>query len=243
MRAVSAAGAKTKAVFAAFWVVVSLAPVACYEGGAGGPGVEPPWRGNEFDSTTAGTGGVPIGGEGVAGSEATPGEAGSTAVVDGAAGTTPPTAGGGGSIEVGGADGSGISGQSGAGAAGEAGSTQEPDATTGCRGPEQEGCAECCEPTTDAGGEQSCARKSATSGSDWYNSIESLGAGACPSDCEACAQCSFRDEEQLAEMETRPDCACDTIVIGIDPCFAPMSCECYCQTYNSLAEACPHLAE
>jgi hypothetical protein len=200
---------------------------------------------------TGGTGGAAAAGQGAAGVAGAPGEAGGWAPDDGASGGATPSVGGtGGSpyTGAGGTDGAGISGESGSGVAGspvlagQGGSPSEPEATIGCRDPLQDGCAVCCETISGEDAGESCVRKSPSSGSDWYNSSESLD-GPCPSDCEPCAQCSFRDEEQLSQMEPRPECACDTIDIGIDPCFAPMSCECFCQSYAALAEACPHLAQ
>jgi hypothetical protein len=161
---------------------------------------------------------------------------------DGAGGSTSVVAGGGGG-DLGGINGSGVAGtdMDGLAGSGKAGSPPEPEATDGCRAPQEPGCDACCEELTDGGIEPSCLRKSASSGSDWYNSDESLD-GPCPADCQPCASCSLRDEEQLSNLEPRPDCDCDSIVIGIDPCFLPMGCECYCQSYLALTEACPQLA-
>ncbi len=140
----------------------------------------------------------------------------------------------------GGIDGTGGSSGSGgaSGTGGDAGSAQqEPDPMEGCRGPEEENCDECCKATKDG---ESCVRLSTSTGSDWYNSSELID-GPCPIDCEPCAQCLLRDEQDLETLGNRPECDCDTIEIGIDPCFVAMSCACYCSRYLRLAEACPNL--
>ncbi len=250
MRAVSSTSYKSQAVLAAVWVVIALVAAACEGGGAGGPGVEPPWSGDDINASTSGTGGTAGAGQGAAGVSGASGGAGSgptptaggPASEDGAGGSTPVVAGEGGGVDLGGIGGSGATGTSGTDGSGDAGAPSEPEYTAGCRAPEQSGCEQCCEATTGAGGEPSCLKRSASSGSDWYNSVESLD-GPCPGDCAICASCSLRDEEQLASMEARPDCDCNSIVIGIDPCFSPMGCECYCQSYAALAEACPHLVQ
>jgi len=242
MRAVSRSASRAGGIFPAAWVIIAMACLACEGGGAGGPGVEPPFTGDGINASTSGTGGTAVAGEGTGAVSGTPGETDGQSAVDGVAGTTPAPGGEGGTVDVGGGDGAGATGEGGAGIGGEAGAAAEPEATIGCRAPQEQGCEQCCETATGADGIASCVVRSASSGGDWYNAVESLDE-ACPQDCPPCAACSLRDEEQLTELEARSDCACDSIVVGIDPCFAPMSCECFCQGYSALAQACPHLVQ
>jgi hypothetical protein len=114
-------------------------------------------------------------------------------------------------------------------------------ALAGCRAPEDPGCSRCCIDTGD-----SCIVKSWIShensriATPWYNSLASEK--ECPSDCAECASCSQRSEEELrALLARRPeDCDCAKATMGIDPCFAPMSCACYCSRWEDLRTHCPY---
>ena len=115
------------------------------------------------------------------------------------------------------------------------------ESLAGCRTPEDPGCSRCCIATID-----SCTVKSWTSHENsgivtpWYNSIASEK--ECPSDCAKCASCSQRGETELRALHTaRPkDCDCAKVTMGIDPCFAPMSCPCYCSRWETLRTQCPY---
>ena len=252
MRALSRTVYRARGIQAAVYLLFAYTALAC-KGGAGGPGVEPPWHGDDIAASTSGTGGS--GGtagarEGAAGGYDTPasgrdgtGRAGSSGIEVGTGGGPAPTiAGQGGGVDLAGSDATTDKGAGGSVITGDAGSAQEPESTVGCRAPQEPGCGICCQELTDEAFEPSCIQKSATGDSDWFDSVERLD-GPCPSDCEPCAACSLRDEQQLVNMEARPDCNCGSIDIGIDPCFAPMSCECYCQSYSALTETCPHLVQ
>ena len=61
-----------------------------------------------------------------------------------------------------------------------------------------------------------------------------------PIACPACAQCSAREQENLEAVLVlieADQCDCDTIDIGMDPCFSP-GCECHCSRYELLSEDC-----
>ena len=47
----------------------------------------------------------------------------------------------------------------------------------------------------------------------------------------------------LLQIADEGDCDCANIDVGVDPCFAPNSCECICQPYASLADDCGPTAE
>lgn len=113
-----------------------------------------------------------------------------------------------------------------------------------CRGPEFPGCGACCEENA---AEHTCSILSSSDGDaepgfiPWYNNWH-LRDGDCPADCRPCASCLSRDEREYAALGARPECRCETLEIGIDPCFAPNSCECYCQNKLRILRACPHLS-
>jgi hypothetical protein len=115
------------------------------------------------------------------------------------------------------------------------------EALAGCRAPDDLGCSSCC-----IVGADSCTVKrwssheNPTTVTPWYNSIESVR--ECPSNCSPCASCSSRSEKELRDLLTRKpkDCDCAKATIGIDPCFAPMSCACYCSRWEDLKTQCPY---
>jgi hypothetical protein len=100
----------------------------------------------------------------------------------------------------------------------------------GCRGPLDPGCAECKD------GDDGYNR--AQEGTDWYNwsSVD----GTCEPDCPACASCSYRNEADAIELGHRPECE-PCVDPGVDPCFGPSSCGCYCSLKSWLSVACPTL--
>jgi hypothetical protein len=66
---------------------------------------------------------------------------------------------------------------------------------------------------------------------------DSWGESLCPEDCAPCAQCFAAEEADLSALIDDP-CECETVEIGIDPCFASDSCGCICSPYDSLMEDC-----
>jgi hypothetical protein len=113
-----------------------------------------------------------------------------------------------------------------------------------CRGPEFPGCGACCRENA---AQHTCIILSSSDGDaepgfiPWYNNTE-FRDGDCPADCRPCASCLSRDEREYAKLGSRPECRCESLEIGIDPCFAPSSCECYCQRKLRILRACPHLS-
>lgn len=109
-----------------------------------------------------------------------------------------------------------------------------------CRAPHEPGCERCC--TLEKHG--ACTELSFSgSGSakvvPWYNASASLT--ACPAGCPPCARCLERDEQELRGLKQPAGCDCRTQKPGIDPCFTPKSCGCYCSRFEELSKACPEL--
>lgn len=116
----------------------------------------------------------------------------------------------------------------------------DPDALAGCRAPDEPDCQTCCRETDGDGchyliGEEDWSLYDVD---PWYNGVLFVD-GACPADCQRCASCSERDEHLLESLAPRPDCDCDGLSIGIDPCYHPGGCACYCSTLESLTSSCP----
>jgi hypothetical protein len=42
-------------------------------------------------------------------------------------------------------------------------------------------------------------------------------------------------------LECPGDCDCDDAEIGVDPCFSPGSCECFCMRLRNVQRVCPQL--
>lgn len=112
--------------------------------------------------------------------------------------------------------------------------------TDGCRAPTEVydgvSCESCCDQNMD-----DCIEHS---GDEWYNSVRFLPNADCPTACPRCASCSIRAEENLKALAVPPQCNpadCADMNIGIDPCFARDSCECFCETANNLLENCPQI--
>lgn len=116
-----------------------------------------------------------------------------------------------------------------------------PEAVIGCRAPDEPDCSRCCLETvvedacTVLSGEEDWSLHDVE---PWYNSVEAVD-GACAADCPRCARCSERDERELRALESRPECDCEALTIGIDPCFNPGSCACHCRRLESLMSRCP----
>jgi hypothetical protein len=209
----------------------------------GGTGGEPTVGGSSGNAGWSSSGGEPaIGGSG--GEPAVGGSGGEPAMGGGGAssGGEPAIGGTGGEPTVGGSGGEpAIGGSSGAQQQGPGSYEIAPDALVGCRAPDEPGCVLCCTGTTDDGrcsyleGDEDWSQYDVD---PWYNASGVMD-GPCPDDCPACAQCSERTEQALREFESRPECDCPTLEIGIDPCFAPDSCECYCVRLQSAMQACP----
>ena len=112
-----------------------------------------------------------------------------------------------------------------------------------CDAPDQPGCNPCCIEEEDG---RCTLRAWETLGVDvsgiepWYNAQTS--AGVCPEGCRPCSRCDRRARREIDELGARPECDCSKPV-GIDPCFAPSSCECFCRLATSLASRCPKLIE
>lgn len=120
----------------------------------------------------------------------------------------------------------------------------DPAALVGCRAPDEANCARCCVRTT---ADERCVVLSGSADwglyevEPWYNAAE-IQEGACPADCPRCARCSERAERELRALPERPECDCASQSVGIDPCYSPWSCACYCQRRTALMERCPPAA-
>ncbi len=118
----------------------------------------------------------------------------------------------------------------------------EPDSRVGCRSPTQQGCELCCQPS----GADCVLRSWRGEGSSsdvtpWYN-VTAFDNAPCPDSCARCAQCTDRDQRDLEALGSRPECDCSQPP-GLDPCFSPAGCACYCERHVALSKACPDLAQ
>jgi hypothetical protein len=108
-----------------------------------------------------------------------------------------------------------------------------PKALVGCRSPEEPSCTSCCV----FEGKSCTVMRWSSQGSSgvfkpWYNES---------ADCPRCASCLQRDEQELRTLlASGKKCDCAKTKIGIDPCFAPDSCACYCKRLKALTHACPY---
>jgi hypothetical protein len=111
------------------------------------------------------------------------------------------------------------------------------DPTAGCRDLSITGCPRCCTSSVDQNGVEQCNLDEASQNSITYSSV----AGPCSSDCPVCAQCSVQSQQALtnATNNPRPECDCLTLDTGIDPCFGPSGCECFCSTLMGALISCP----
>ncbi len=105
-------------------------------------------------------------------------------------------------------------------------------AKVGCRSSDEPGCQTCCVPSATG-----CdVRAQPCNGG--YCSNSSMA--QCPQGCAPCAPCSKASEEGLCRaLPIVMSCDCDHIDVGIDPCFAPDSCNCKCAGYKAARAACP----
>lgn len=112
----------------------------------------------------------------------------------------------------------------------------DPAALVECRAADEAACSTCCIGTTVG---NSCRYKVADAGSSVWNR-ESSEDGACPDTCIPCASCTLDAEKKLREAPEPPSgCDCFHLQPVNDPCFAGVSCECYCSTFAPLFSACP----
>jgi hypothetical protein len=107
------------------------------------------------------------------------------------------------------------------------------DPVAGCRETSSAACAQCCAPSGGLDQNGGCTIERT-------NSAE-FTADPCPATCSPCARCSEAAERSLAEAaeHARPDCDCPTVDPGIDPCFTPQGCGCFCVGLASNLNACP----
>ncbi len=113
---------------------------------------------------------------------------------------------------------------------------------TSCTSPSEKGCEACLRAHEDG----FCVELSWSGGENteidpWYN-VNSVV--SCDSDLIPCDSCLKRDQEDLQALLSNTnfqECNCDNIVLKdlIDPCFMPSSCECLCQRFDRLNNACP----
>ena len=102
----------------------------------------------------------------------------------------------------------------------------------GCRGPRDPGCAVCKEPSRPG---------YRSSEGDWYNVSSTEAPAGCEVDCPVCATCDYRTDEQSRALGERPECEPCPTERGIDSCFVPRGCACWCETRTQLRNACPTL--
>jgi hypothetical protein len=128
--------------------------------------------------------------------------------------------------------------QSGAGSGGAPATCEiaiAPAALQGCRAPDEPGCETCYVFHTDGtcSAYSTFGRRPDDSG---YNT--GILTTDCPTDGARCASCTPEAEAALCRNTPPSDCDC-SIDAGIDPCFAPSSCGCYCSAYSADRQACP----
>jgi hypothetical protein len=106
----------------------------------------------------------------------------------------------------------------------------------GCRAPMEPNCAVC---QYSYGGRVSYR---SSDGGDWYN-VSQTASTACSGACPQCASCTQRDQTEVEQLGSRPECLPCPLNAGLDPCYMPRSCDCWCSRRNRLYERCPTLAE
>ena len=109
------------------------------------------------------------------------------------------------------------------------------DPIAGCRENSSASCTECCTPSSGLSGNGGCTIYRT-------NSAEFMAVD-CPSTCSPCARCTAAAEQSLANAakNARPDCDCPTVDPGLDPCFTPDGCGCFCAGLASNLNACPQI--
>jgi hypothetical protein len=117
----------------------------------------------------------------------------------------------------------------------------------GCRAPDESGCERCYEALPGDGGVVMSWSRAGVSDEElaasgttpWFNALAVVDEP--PAGVPACAQCLLREEQELRALGERPECDC-TQPTGVDPCFTPGECGCYCERTLSLAKSCPSAA-
>lgn len=107
-------------------------------------------------------------------------------------------------------------------------------ALEGCRAPNDPGCEMCWISNPD--GACSILSGRARAGELWVYTSGSRETD-CPAAGPRCAHCMRNSEASLCQPERR-ECNCQ-LDPGIDPCFAPGSCACYCSIRDEARKACP----
>ena len=83
----------------------------------------------------------------------------------------------------------------------------------------------------------SISSSTVTDGDPWYNRHEHVD-GACEPNCKPCARCTDRDQDVFDALLKPDGCECRSFPDdGIDPCYSPGSCECYCH-HVATSQAC-----
>ncbi|MGC4090386.1 MAG: hypothetical protein QM756_21410 [Polyangiaceae bacterium] len=112
----------------------------------------------------------------------------------------------------------------------------DPAALVGCRSPSEPGC-EFCYFAYESG---ICVQRLGASSDD--TDATYAGAltiiGPCPTGGPSCASCSKADERHLRTDKPPASCACNGSY-GVDPCFTPTSCDCFCFGRDAHLKACP----
>lgn len=110
-----------------------------------------------------------------------------------------------------------------------------PAALEGCRAPNEPGCEFCYVLRPDG----VCEAYSGSAARDDYfvYNVVTVSDGGCERG-PRCASCLRETEAALCAETTFPECDCRQPP-GIDPCFAPESCGCFCQVGGQNRKACP----
>ena len=110
--------------------------------------------------------------------------------------------------------------------------TIAPDSIIGCRAPTT-GCERCCLPSRSG----HVILAALAGEGDVYNLTDHRD-GACPSDIPSCARCSNDEERLLRQLAAAPVCECPSGDVGIDPCYSPTGCACFCTRLEIALAAC-----
>lgn len=116
------------------------------------------------------------------------------------------------------------------------------EAKSGCRAPDEPGCLECVEKHNNKcsiSAWHGFPTDSLPTSESWYNSSR---VSSCDIDLPKCAICSRGSEKLLLALlsnDKLKKCNCNSVDIGIDPCFSPNSCECLCSVYKGTSKSCP----
>lgn len=110
-----------------------------------------------------------------------------------------------------------------------------PAALEGCRAPNEPGCASCYVERSDG----SCEVYSGSARRDdyfVYNMVTVPDDGC--KNVPRCASCFRETEDALCQETMNLDCDCREPP-GVDPCFFPEGCGCFCQQHGQNRKACP----